>query len=82
MTLAEAELIFAGWEEAPPAHHLLQVLARQWGWQPPASARRGRHPAPDPNAVLAVPGMVAKPVGEGLPAVVLDFETLKRTYRR
>jgi hypothetical protein len=80
MTLAEAELIFASWREAPPAHHLLQVLARLWGWQPPRA--RGEAETADARALLAIPGMVQKPVGEGLPAAVLDFEALKRSYRR
>ncbi len=80
MTLGEAELIFESWREAPPAHHLLQVLARLWGWRPPRAP--GEAQAADARALLAIPGMMQKPVGEGLPAVVLDFEALKRSYRR
>ncbi len=89
MTLDEAELIFESWCETPPTHHLLQVLARLWGWKGPPHAvgsgepRRisGRDLAM-PRYAPAIPGVTHRPVGEGLPAVVLDFEALKRSYRR
>jgi hypothetical protein len=80
MTLFEAELIFENWREAPPAHHLLQILARLGGWRPPRAPDEAQ--AADARALLAIPGIVQKPVGEGLPTAVLDFEALKRSYRR
>jgi hypothetical protein len=89
MTLGEAALIFESWRETPPTHHMMQVLARLWGWQGPARDRRSeigdqttRPPISDLRSLAAIPGMTHRPVGEGLPAVVLDFEALKRSYRR
>jgi hypothetical protein len=78
MTLGEAELIFESWHEAPPTHHLMHVLAQLWGWKLPV---RKRTSTADMQEVLAIPGMMQKPVGEGLPMVVLDFETLKAQFR-
>ena len=34
MTLTEAGEIFRYWEDNPPAHLLLQTIARLLGWQP------------------------------------------------
>ena len=96
MTLGEAELIFESWREAPPTHHMMQVLARLWGWKGPPHAVGSGEPGPMPGrapampryaptfagGAPAIPGVMHRPVGEGLPAVVLDFEALKRSYRR
>jgi hypothetical protein len=91
MTLGEAALIFESWRETPPTHHMMQALARLWGWKGPPRAicsdegrdpPMPRHAPTPPNEALAIPGLTHRPVGEGLPAVVLDFEALKRSYRR
>jgi hypothetical protein len=83
MTMAEAELIFAAWREAPPAHHMLQVLARLWGWQGPAAGRVETPPAPTIADLAGMPGFSRRrDVHEGLPAPILDFETLKARHAR
>lgn len=71
-------MIFDYWAECPPPHRMLPVLAQCWGWKPP------RRPAPMPQAheLLALPGMLQRPVGEGLPAAVLDFAELKKRHAR
>ena len=38
MTLAEAEEIFAYWADNPPAHLMIQAIARLVGWSPPPPA--------------------------------------------
>jgi hypothetical protein len=79
MTLGEAELIFNSWRDTPPAHYMLQVIARMLGWKPAAT---GATEAGDARTrILAISGFSERPVGEGLPAV-LNFEQLKRAYRR
>lgn len=35
MTLTEAGEIFAYWAESPPAHLMVQFIARALGWRPP-----------------------------------------------
>lgn len=43
MTLAEAGEIFGYWEENPPAHLVMQTIARMLGWTPrPAAAGAAR----------------------------------------
>lgn len=78
MTLAEAEMLFEGWRDNPPARHWLQILARAWGHKPP---RRAADPkAAQPMAeILAIPGVTQRrDVHEGLGTPVLDFAALKR----
>ncbi|HJU15713.1 MAG TPA: hypothetical protein VJ770_04520 [Stellaceae bacterium] len=79
MTLGEAELIFESWLETPPTHHMAQVLARLWGWKPRTRSRAETGPS---RTLPAIPGLDHRPVGEGLPAVILDFAALRRSGMR
>lgn len=57
MTLAEAGEIFAYWEHNPPAHLMMQTIARMLGWSPlpaPASAAQVEQIAASPPLGLAV----------------------------
>ena len=73
MTLAEAGEIFRHWEHNPPAHLMLQTIARLLGWAPAAPTQ------PDPDALLAAPppGLAVTRGDTGMPAAVLDAETLR-----
>lgn len=58
MTLPQAEIIFEGWRASPPAHHMMQILARAWGWKgPPRSASSNPGEKMDMAALAAIPGM-------------------------
>ena len=67
MSLAEAGEIFAYWEENPPAHLMLQTIARMLGWMPrpaPAGAPRIAD-----IAAAAPPGLAVTEGGDlGMPA--------------
>jgi hypothetical protein len=72
MTLAEAGEIFRHWEQDPPAHLILQTIARLLGWCPPAAG------PPDPdNLLTAPPPGLAVAQGIGMPAPILDPEAMR-----
>lgn len=74
MTLAEAGEIFAYWSENPPAHLMVQGIARMLGWKP---AERGS-PSITEIAALAPLGLSVVDKGElGLPAPVLDVDAMR-----
>lgn len=82
MTLSDAEMLFEGWRDNPPARHWLQILARCWGYKPPRRAA-DRPPEQLMTEILAIPGMQAKrDVHEGLGAPLLDFAALKRQHEK
>jgi hypothetical protein len=76
MTLAEAGEIFGYWRQCPPAHQMLQTIARLLGWTP-------REVSPEPPrardlAAAPPPGLaVARDAGIGMPDPVLDPEALR-----
>ena len=65
MTLTEAGEIFRYWEDNPPAHLLLQTIARLLGWQParasPAASLADLAAAPPPGLAIAPAGTIAMP---------------------
>jgi hypothetical protein len=80
MTLAEAGEIFAYWQENPPAHLLLQTIARLFGWAP-------AKPLSLPEiAAAAPPGIVVSRGGIDMPApldaAALDARTRARAAAR
>lgn len=78
MTLAEAGEILAYWDDNPPAHLLLQAIARLLGWRPPADAARGSVAA---LAAAAPPGLgLARGGNLGMPPL-LDAATLHERNR-
>jgi hypothetical protein len=81
MTLAEAGEIFAYWEANPPAHQMLQIIARLLGWAPLAAV-----PDPAPLQALAAappPGLVVAGAGGdlGMPAPLFDAAALRARNR-
>lgn len=77
MTLAEAGEIFAYWSGNPPVHLMGQIVARMLGWKPPSA------PAPTlaDLAAMAPPGLSLGTGDLGMPAPVLDIETLRAKNR-
>ena len=77
MTLAEAGEIFAYWEQNPPAHLIVQAIARLLGWSPP--------PAVAPVEAIAAappPGLaIARGSDLGMPPPVLDPAVLRPRNR-
>jgi hypothetical protein len=74
MTLAEAEEIFAYWAENPPAHLMLQVIARAFGWKPADRTR----PSPADLAAMVPLGLaVAVRSDLGMPPPVFDIDALR-----
>jgi hypothetical protein len=76
MTLAEAGEIFRHWEQNPPAHLILQTIARLLGWSPPAASAD----VPDPEELVATPppGLAVTRGGDiGMPVPVLDVDSLR-----
>ncbi|HWB50173.1 MAG TPA: hypothetical protein VG651_13765 [Stellaceae bacterium] len=74
MTVAEAEEVFAYWAENPPAHLMLQIIARMLGWKPATAT------SPDVAEIAAIapPGLaVTTRGGLGMPPPVLDIEALR-----
>jgi len=75
MSLAEAGEIFGYWEENPPAHLMLQTIARMLGWMPrpaPADAPRIAD-----LTTAAPPGLSVTQGGDlGMPAA-LDVDALR-----
>ncbi len=79
MNLAEAGEIFGYWEENPPAHLMLQTIARMLGWMP-RPAQLGAPPIEE-IAATAPPGLtVARGADLGLPAP-LDLDALRAKNR-
>ncbi|MFI4947776.1 MAG: hypothetical protein ACHQC9_03130 [Alphaproteobacteria bacterium] len=79
MTLAEAGEIFTCWEENPPAHLMLQTIARMLGWTP-RSIPAGAPPIED-IAAAAPPGLaVARGGNLGMPAPA-DLDALRAKNR-
>lgn len=78
MTLADAGEVFASWTENPPTHLMVQAIARMLGWKP---AAREVPPLAD-IAAMAPPGLAVAANGSlGMPAPVLDIETLRTRNR-
>ena len=76
MTLAEAGEIFRYWEQDPPAHLILQTIARLLGWSPPAASAD----VPDPEELVATPppGLAVTRGGDiGMPVPVLDIDAMR-----
>jgi hypothetical protein len=77
MTLAEAGEILRHWEQNPPAHLMLQTIARLLGWSPPAVAVSG--PDAEELAATPPPGLAVTRGGDiGMPAPVLDVDAMRR----
>jgi hypothetical protein len=77
MTLAEAGEIFGYWEHSPPAHLMLQTIARLLGWSPSASAVSTG--TAEQLAATAPPGLTVMRGGEfGMPPPILDADTLRQ----
>ncbi len=71
MTLAEVGEIFAYWERDPPAHLIVQTIARLLGWTPPTCRRA--QPQIDEIAASAPPGLAVAHGGTiGMPEAVFD----------
>ena len=80
MTLAEAGEIFAYWERDPPAHLIVQTIARLLGWTPRPTP--SRPPQIEEIAASAPPGLAVAHGGAiGMPAPVLDPEALRARNR-
>jgi hypothetical protein len=78
MTLGEAGEIFAHWTENPPAHLMLQTIARMLGWKPAAEPM----PALSQIVAMAPPGLAVAARGSlGMPAPVLDIDELRARNR-
>jgi hypothetical protein len=79
MNLAEAGEIFGYWEDNPPAHLMLQTIARMLGWMPrPAPAGA---PGIADIAAAAPPGLAVTQGGDlGMPAP-LDIDALRARNR-
>lgn len=79
MTLAETGEIFRYWEQNPPAHLMLQTIARLLGWSPAAPAAD----QPDPDELLAAPppGLAVVRGDLGMPVAVLDPERMRARNR-
>lgn len=78
MTLADAGEIFAYWAENPPAHVMLQVIARMFGWKPAEADM----PAMAEIAATPPPGLAVAATSDlGMPAPVLDIEILRARNR-
>jgi hypothetical protein len=80
MTLAEVGEIFAYWAENPPAHLILQAIARMLGWAPaPPAAEQAPFEA---VAAAPPPGLaVLRRAEPGMPPPVLDPEPLRERNR-
>jgi hypothetical protein len=79
MTLVEAGEIFSYWERHPPAHLMLQTIARLFGWVPQAAPAAAM--SIGDIAAAAPPGLVVARGGEfGMPAP-LDLERLRAKNR-
>jgi hypothetical protein len=78
MTLAEAGEVFRYWEQNPPAHLILQTIARMLGWVP---SHLVNPPADDQFADALPPGLaVVRGHDLGMPAP-LGVEELRARNR-
>jgi hypothetical protein len=78
MTLAEAGQIFAYWTGHPPAHLMVQAIARVLGWKPAEPT------VPSAAEIIATapPGLAIATRGDiGMPAPVLDVDALRARNR-
>jgi hypothetical protein len=87
MTMSQAGIVFAGWRESPPAHHMMQVLATQWGWKPRPAAMKGMPSPPPPGRqvaqeILTIRGMATGNIYQGLPRPMNFAQLLAQTTRR
>jgi hypothetical protein len=79
MTLAEAGEIFAYWEANPPAHLMVQTIARCLGWKPAETGRDRMSIAA--LAATAPPGLVVTHGSAlGMPAP-LELDALRARKR-
>jgi len=79
MTLDEAGEIFAYWEQNPPAHLMLQTIARMLGWAPGRAV--GGLPSVEEIVAAAPPGLaMSRGGGLGMPAP-LDLDALRALNR-
>ena len=79
MSLAEAGEIFCYWEENPPAHLMLQTIARMLGWVPrPAAADAPRFEA---VAAAAPPGLAVTQGGDLRMPAALDIDAMRARNR-
>jgi hypothetical protein len=79
MNLAEAGEIFGYWEENPPAHLMLQTIARMLGWAP-RPTQAGAPPIAD-IAAAAPPGLAVTRGGDpGMPPP-LDLDAMRARNR-
>lgn len=77
MTLAEADEILAYWDDNPPAHLLLQAIARLLGWRPGVAGPGGVAAL----AAAAPPGLSLARDGDlGMPSP-LDAATMRERNR-
>jgi hypothetical protein len=80
MTLAEAGEIFAYWERDPPAHLIVQTIARMLGCT--LLPTPSRPPQIEEIAASAPPGLAVAHGGAiGMPAAVFDPEALRARNR-
>jgi len=83
MTLAEAGEVFCYWEQNPPAHLMLQTIARLIGWQPPRLSQDSAAPQPSTAALADLaaappPGLAVLPPGTvAMPPPIFDLATLR-----
>jgi hypothetical protein len=86
MTMSQVGIVFAGWQQSPPAHHMMQVLARQWGWKPRPAAMKSMPSPPGRQGaqeILAIRGMAwARNIYQGLPKPMNFAQLLDQTTRR
>ena len=76
MTLAEAGEVFRYWEDNPPAHLMVQAIARLLGWSP-SPPGPGSTPLADLTAAPP-PGLTVAHGGNlGMPPAILDPDTLR-----
>jgi hypothetical protein len=73
MTLAETGEIFAYWAEHPPAHLMVQAIARMLGWKPrPVAVTASDIVASAPPGLAVVRGAEL-----GMPAPVFEVEAMR-----
>jgi hypothetical protein len=79
MTLAEAGEIFAYWERDPPAHLIVQTIARLFGWTPQAAPSP---PRIDEIAASVPPGLAVRSgAAIGMPAPIFDLVAMRARNR-
>jgi hypothetical protein len=76
MTLAETGEIFRHWEQNPPAHLMLQTIARLLGWSPAVLAEHA--PGVEELAAAPPPGLAVRRGDLDMPLPVLDVDAMRR----